>query len=1542
MPSYKNLNISHIRYRALLDNAVDGIIIINERGVIDTFNPAAVRLFGYTEDEVIGDNVSKLMPESFRVLHDSIIQHYLDSGDPTAIGIDREIQGLHKDGSVFPVEISLSEMLVDEQKLFVGVVRDVSDLRKAYKQVQISQDRFSVSMRYANIGTWDWDIQTGDLFWSERIGPLFGYDKNVPETTYENFLAAIHPEDRQKVVDAVNDCVEKQVEYEIEHRVLWPDGTVRWVLERGDVVRDEQNEPLHMLGTVQDITQRKQAELLNIGRSVVLEQVSASEPLSKTLMQVAKNVENIDSEMICSITLIEDEAIGDSYSPSLPDSFSTYFKGQKIGPESCCYGYAAYTKKALVVKDIFNHPQWREYQTLAKKVGLRACMSEPILNVDGEVFGVLSIFYRQAKELSFAEKAFVSQSTQIASLVIERTRQNERLTDQRSLLDLLRNGMSQFIASSNMISTADYLMKGLLALTGSEFGFIGETKIDTHGDLYLVMNTITGNSIENKNQDYYQQKSSERIEFRDLSNLFGVVLTSRQPVISNSPSTDDRWNGLPLGHPILDNFLGIPIFYGDELVGMFGIANRKFGYNEKLLEFLEPINVTYGSIIYAKRAMDREQKTRTALIKAKSEADKANKAKSLFVSNMSHELRTPMNAILGFSQLLAMGDLDEAQKNSVAEIEMAGIHLLNLINELLDLARIESGKIKLSIEPVNVVEMYFEQATLVNHELEKKNIIISYWENGQHIENVAQCKSCVGIKADQTRFKQILLNLLSNAIKYNKKNGEIKVECVSDYQKVRISIVDSGIGINPQYQKRLFKSFERLVDDPASVEGTGIGLVITKNLVELMHGSIGVESELGKGSTFWVEFPAYLESNLKVENQLEIHSNDVENLHDENTKHLKILVVEDNIANQKVILQQLKILGYQADVTINGEQALTRWREQDYSCILTDCNMPIMDGYQLTRHVRQDELDQGSHVPIIAVTANAMDDDINRCLAAGMDDYLTKPIDLFDLQKVLVSWVNGKSNKILEDQNHRNTNSHIDSSIIDFSVLSQAVGSNKQKHLYLLEVYVESAGETIEDLGNAIRNKKFSDIIFSAHKLKSASKSIGALAIVDISEKIEKQATKKENHEFELLFVKLNELLLSFKEFVSQFSCENQDAEAEIEHVSDANALNILLVDDDGFLIEQMQAVLKLMGIGNVKTANNGDQALAVLNQASHNIDVMLCDLNMPGMDGVEFLRYLAESNYTGALILISGEEKRILKTAEELAKAHGLHILGAIEKPISPEILKTMLRQEKKVFSRINNSVKNITVDELQHAIHSNELIVFYQPQIEIQSRKLVSVEALVRWVHPLRGMIRPDYFISLAEENNLIHDLSNSVFTQAVKQLSLWHKEGLNIKLSLNLSVDSINRLDLPEWLMKIVNDANVSSDKIILELTESRLMEDVTSSLEVLTRLSLKGYRLSIDDFGTGYSSLEQLQRIPFGELKIDRSFVDGASRDDASRAIVESSIALAKSLNLKTVAEGVETQEDWNLLAKLGCDLIQGYFVAKPMPVVEFNQWQKKWR
>jgi PAS domain S-box-containing protein len=245
---------------AIVDNAIDAIISISTKGNIRNINLATERLFGYSRDELVGRNVSMLMPEPFSSEHNSYIQNFLRTGKAKIIGIGRDVIGKHKGGHEFPLELGVTESVADGERMFIGVLRDISDRREAEARVRLSEQRFQQSQEFANIGTWDWTIQTNDLYWSERIAPLFGYKHGELETSYENFLNAVHPDDRRSVSDAVTACVEEGVEYNIEHRVVWPDGTTRWLLEKGDVVRDADGKPLHMLGVVQDITRAKRAE----------------------------------------------------------------------------------------------------------------------------------------------------------------------------------------------------------------------------------------------------------------------------------------------------------------------------------------------------------------------------------------------------------------------------------------------------------------------------------------------------------------------------------------------------------------------------------------------------------------------------------------------------------------------------------------------------------------------------------------------------------------------------------------------------------------------------------------------------------------------------------------------------------------------------------------------------------------------------------------------------------------------------------------------------------------------------------------------------------------------------------------------------------------------------------------------------------------------------------------------------------------------------------------------------------------------------------
>ena len=333
----------------------------------------------------------------------------------------------------------------------------------------------------------------------------------------------------------------------------------------------------------------------------------------------------------------------------------------------------------------------------------------------------------------------------------------------------------------------------------------------------------------------------------------------------------------------------------------------------------------------------------------------------------------------------------------------------------------------------------------------------------------------------------------------------------------------------------------------------------------------------------------------------------------------------------------------------------------------------------------------------------------------------------------------------------------------------------------------------------------------------------------------------------------------------------------------------------------------------------------------------------MPEMDGVEFLRHLVDREFRGGIALISGEDKRILQTAVQLGRAHKLNILGALSKPISPPALLEMLDQFG-ICRRERVSLIGVEVspEELEAALSDGKLTAHFQPKVSVETRELIGVETLVRWIDADRGFIPPDSFISVAENAGLIDQLTDTVFSIAMNQGAQWVSAGLDIKVAVNLSVDNLGRLDLPEFVVNTARETGMDPHRVVLEVTESRLMADVVKPLEVLTRLRLKGLELSIDDFGTGHSSLEQLKRIPFTELKIDRAFVHGAGMDETARSILESSVTLAKKLGISIVAEGVEDQDGWDLVASLGVDLVQGYFVCRPIPGSDLQDWMSEWR
>lgn len=285
----------------------------------------------------------------------------------------------------------------------------------------------------------------------------------------------------------------------------------------------------------------------------------------------------------------------------------------------------------------------------------------------------------------------------------------------------------------------------------------------------------------------------------------------------------------------------------------------------------------------------------------------------------------------------------------------------------------------------------------------------------------------------------------------------------------------------------------------------------------------------------------------------------------------------------------------------------------------------------------------------------------------------------------------------------------------------------------------------------------------------------------------------------------------------------------------------------------------------------------------------------------------------------------------------------GFVSQPVNPETLEKLLRDDENQNStEARPASQPISEAELIEGLAGAALQLVYRPKVSIDGARVHGVEALARWNHAERGILYPATFVPLAEATSRIDKLTDSVFLAAIAQAGRWRKAGLDLTVSVNFSVDNLNRLDLPEKIASCARAEGVAPSNIIIEVTESLLMKNLKSSVEILSRLRLRGFGLSIDDFGTGYASMEQLKRAPFTELKVDRSFVTGAANDMTARTILESSIRLGRALDMTVVAEGAETRQDWDVLASLGCDLVQGYFVAKPMPAEEVADWCRDWK
>jgi EAL domain-containing protein (putative c-di-GMP-specific phosphodiesterase class I)/FixJ family two-component response regulator len=391
----------------------------------------------------------------------------------------------------------------------------------------------------------------------------------------------------------------------------------------------------------------------------------------------------------------------------------------------------------------------------------------------------------------------------------------------------------------------------------------------------------------------------------------------------------------------------------------------------------------------------------------------------------------------------------------------------------------------------------------------------------------------------------------------------------------------------------------------------------------------------------------------------------------------------------------------------------------------------------------------------------------------------------------------------------------------------------------------------------------------------------------------------------------------------------------------DLSDLRFLIVEDQGFQRWTTDYALRQLGATTVFSAGDGQTALEIYKSAEPRVDIIITDLHMPGMDGMEFIRHVAEYGVPVALILATDQDQSVITSVETMTRAYGVHLLEGIKKPLTPKKLAAALSRFERPAARSIGKPRaakpHFSLEQIVEAIEDNQFEPFFQPQVALANGRIRGVEALARWRHPVHGILGPEVFIPTLETSLQIDGLTIALLRKALVCCKSWRVAGIDATVSINLSLTSLTDTTLADRLMNVTREGSVDACHVVFEVTETAAMSDVGRVLENLSRLRMNGFGLSIDDYGTGYSSMQQLTRIPFTELKIAESFVRNAPRKSSSRAMLESGIEMAKKLGIVAVAEGVETKEEMAICRDLGCGLVQGFYIAEPMKASDFVRW-----